>query len=97
MLAAPSRNLKSRGLTHPTRIAVGDGALCFWAALREYDPTTMEQRCWVQKTANIINKLPKGLHKYTKSASRFLQKAIESNVVPTIVFSIANSTMAHIS
>ena len=39
--------------------AVGDGALGFWKALAELWPTTREQRCWVHKTANVLNKLPK--------------------------------------
>ena len=49
-------DLKQRGLTKPPKLAVGDGALGFWAALREVFPTTKEQRCWVHKTANVLNK-----------------------------------------
>ena len=60
-------DLKQRGLTKPPRLAVGDGALGFWAALREVYPTTKEQRCWVHKTANILNKMPKGLQSKAKS------------------------------
>ena len=41
-------------------LAVGDGALGFWKALRQVWPTTREQRCWVHKTANVLDKLPKG-------------------------------------
>ena len=52
---------KARGLTFPPKLAVGDGALGFWAALREVYPTTREQRCWVHKTANVLNKMPKSL------------------------------------
>ncbi len=52
-------DLKNRGLTIPPTIAVADGALGFWAALREAYPTTREQRCWVHKTANVINAMPK--------------------------------------
>jgi transposase-like protein len=52
-------DLKSRGLTVAPQIAVADGALGFWKALGEVWPTTQEQRCWVHKTANILNKLPK--------------------------------------
>ena len=61
------RDLKSRGLTHAPAIAVGDGALGFWAAIAEEFPTTREQRCWVHKTANIINKMPKGVQGLAKS------------------------------
>jgi len=59
--------LKQRGLTKPPKLAVGDGALGFWAALREVYPTTKEQRCWVHKTANVLNKMPKALHAKAKS------------------------------
>ena len=51
------RDLKTRGLTAPL-LAVGDGALGFWAALRDVFPATAEQRCWVHKTANVLNALP---------------------------------------
>ena len=53
--------LKSRGLTIGPSLAIADGALGFWAALREIYPDTAEQRCWVHKTANILDKLPKGV------------------------------------
>jgi putative transposase len=51
------RDCKRRGMRAPV-LAVGDGALGFWAALREVFPTTREQRCWVHKAANVINCLP---------------------------------------
>ena len=50
---------KKRGLTADPKLAIGDGALGFWAALREVYPATREQRCWVHKTGNVLNKLPK--------------------------------------
>jgi len=53
-------DLKARGLQEPPRLAVGDGALGFWAALRKVFGNTREQRCWVHKTANVLNYLPKG-------------------------------------
>lgn len=59
--------LKSRGLEKPPRLAVGDGALGFWAALRKVFPSTREQRCWVHKTANILNKLPRSLQSKAKA------------------------------
>src|SRR5262245_30107842 len=61
-------DLKRRGLTTASQIAVADGALGFWKALGEVWPTTREQRCWVHKTANILNKLPKSLHSKAKRA-----------------------------
>ena len=48
---------KSRGLKIAPEIAVGDGALGFWKALDEVFPTTRHQRCWVHKTANVLNKV----------------------------------------
>jgi len=59
-------NLKARGLRMP-KLAVGDGALGFWAALAEVFPQTRRQRCWVHKTANILDKLPKGIQPRAKS------------------------------
>src|SRR5215831_12726777 len=61
-------DLKRRGLTTAPQIAVADGALGFWKALGEVWPTTREQRCWVHKTANILNKMPKSLHSKAKRA-----------------------------
>jgi putative transposase len=52
-------DLKNQGLAIAPELAVADGALGFWKALGEIWPTTREQRCWVHKTANILNKLPK--------------------------------------
>ena len=52
------RDLKRRGMRAPM-VAVGDGALGFWAALRTVWPTTTEQRCWVHKVANVLAALPK--------------------------------------
>jgi transposase-like protein len=53
-------DLKARGLQEAPKLAVGDGALGFWAALRKVFNETREQRCWVHKTANVLNNLPKG-------------------------------------
>jgi putative transposase len=52
------RDLKRRGMRAPM-VAVGDGALGFWGALRKVFPETTEQRCWVHKVANVLNALPK--------------------------------------
>jgi transposase-like protein len=59
--------LRSRGLTVDPELAVGDGALGFWKALATVFPATRTQRCWVHKTANVLNKLPKGVHAKAKS------------------------------
>jgi len=59
-------DLKARGLTTAPELAVGDGALGFWKALAKEYSTTKVQRCWVHKTANILNKLPKKLQPKAK-------------------------------
>ena len=59
-------SLRDRGMTNAPQLAVGDGALGFWAALPKVFPTTRTQRCWVHKTANVLNKLPKKLHPEAK-------------------------------
>ena len=59
------RDLKRRGMPAPV-LAVGDGALGFWGALREVYPETREQRCWVHKIANVLDKLPKRLQPRAK-------------------------------
>jgi putative transposase len=60
--------MKRRGLMIPPRLAVGDGALGFWAALGEIYPATRQQRCWVHKTANVLNYLPKSAQPKAKAA-----------------------------
>jgi len=52
-------SLKARGLSDAPHLAIGDGALGFWQAIQKVFPSTRHQRCWVHKTANILNKLPK--------------------------------------
>lgn len=59
--------LKARGLNRP-ELAVGDGALGFWAALEEVFPATRQQRCWMHKTGNVLNALPKSIQPKAKSA-----------------------------
>ena len=59
-------DLKRRGLTHAPELAIGDGALGFWAALREVYGVTREQRCWVHKTANVLNAMPKSVQPKAK-------------------------------
>ena len=61
-------DLKRRGLAIGPELAVADGALGFWKALAEVWPKTREQRCWVHKTANVLNKLPKSLQGKAKRA-----------------------------
>lgn len=60
-------DLKGRGLQHAAQLAVGDGALGFWKALSKVYGQTRHQRCWVHKTANVLNKLPKSQQNKAKS------------------------------
>lgn len=59
--------LRERGLTQAPKLAVGDGAMGFWAALSKIYPETDHQRCWVHKTANVLNKLPKSVQPKVKA------------------------------
>ena len=59
-------DVKSRGLSIDPKLAIADGALGFWAAMRKVWPNTREQRCWVHKTANVLNKLPKRIQPRAK-------------------------------
>jgi transposase-like protein len=59
-------DVKARGLVIDPQLATGDGALGFWKALSQVFPQTREQRCWVHKTANVLDKLPKRLQPEAK-------------------------------
>jgi transposase-like protein len=69
------RSLKQRGLTEAPRLAIGDGALGFWAALDEVFPTTRHQRCWNHRVLNVLDKLPKRLHPEVRKRLRALAEA----------------------
>lgn len=69
------RDLKARGLKEAPKLAVGDGALGFWAALREEFSETREQRCWVHKTANILDKMPKKVQPRAKQRIHEMYRA----------------------
>lgn len=68
------RDLKRRGMAAPA-VAVGDGALGFWKAVGEVWPETREQRCWVHRLANVLDKLPKRLQPKAKRALREIMNA----------------------
>lgn len=68
------RDLKRRGLSAP-KLAMADGALGFWAALRQVYPKTEGQRCWVHKIANVLDKLPKRLQPRAKSHLHEIMRA----------------------
>ncbi len=61
-------DLKRRGLELPPKLAVGDGSMGFWAALRQVFPATREQRCWLHKTLNVLDKLPNSMQGKAKQA-----------------------------
>lgn len=60
-------DVKDRGLIEAPRLATGDGALGFWKALKQVYPSTRHQRCWVHKTVNVLDKLPRGQQVSAKS------------------------------
>ncbi len=69
------RDLKARGLTEAPLLAVADGGLGLWAALREVYPETRHQRCWNHRSLNVADKLPKRLHAEAKAAVREIYEA----------------------
>ena len=66
--------LQSRGM-NTARLAIGDGAMGFWAALEEVYPETKQQRCWMHKTVNVLNALPKASQPNAKQALHDIWKA----------------------
>lgn len=72
-------NLRQRGLESGPKLAVGDGALGFWNALSKVYPDTVHQRCWVHKTANILNKLPKSMQPKVKESLQEIWMASTRN------------------
>jgi putative transposase len=72
------RDLKKRGMKAP-ELAVGDGALGFWGAIRDVFPTTRHQRDWVHKTSNVLDSLPKSVHGRAKVAIKEISEAEDKN------------------
>ena len=68
------RDFKKRGMRAP-ELAVGDGALGFWSALRDAFPQTRSQRDWVHKTSNVLDSMPKSVHSRAKAAIREIIEA----------------------
>lgn len=60
-------DLKARGLKMGPKLSIGDGRLGFWTALSEVYPQSRRQRCWVHKTANILDKMPKSIQSKAKA------------------------------
>jgi putative transposase len=68
-------DVKARGLEVEPSLAIGDGALGFWKAIAQVWPSTKAQRCWVHKSANVLDKLPKGAQPKAKSALHAIYEA----------------------
>ena len=78
-------DLKRRGLKQDPKLAIGDGALGFWTALREVFATTKEQRCWLHKTMNMLNALPKSMQAKAKAHLHDIWQA-ETRAAATAAF-----------
>jgi putative transposase len=72
-------DLRRRGLKRGPELAIGDGAMGFWKALHEVFPETRSQRCWVHKTANILDKLPKSMQSKAKAHIHEMYRAESRN------------------
>jgi putative transposase len=68
-------DVKARGLAIDPALAIGDGALGFWKAVHQVWPTTRGQRCWVHKTSNVLDKLPRGMQPKAKRALHAIYEA----------------------
>ncbi|WP_152054496.1 IS256 family transposase [Tautonia marina] len=82
---------KARGLAIDPALAIGDGALGFWKAVRQVWPATRPQRCWVHKTANTLDKMPKGVQPKAKAALHAIYEA-ESHAEAEKAFDLFIST-----
>jgi len=78
------RDLKARGMAAPV-VAVGDGALGFWAAVRDVWPETQAQRCWVHRLANVLDKLPQRLQPQAKRALHEIMNAATREQAETAI------------
>ena len=85
------KGLQERGLTMPPELAIGEGALGFWTALRDAFPGTREQRCRVHKTANVLGALPKSLHEKAKADLQDIWMA-ETKKEANAAFDLFNET-----
>jgi putative transposase len=81
--------LKARGLAIAPELATGDGALGFWKALEEIFPTTRHQRCWMHKTVNVLNKLPKSVQPAAKADLREIWQAPDRATAETALATFA--------
>jgi putative transposase len=87
-------DLKARGLAIAPELATGDGSLGFWTALEEVFPTTRHQRCWVHKTANVLNKLPRSVQPAAKHDLREIWQAPDRATAETAIATFAEKYAA---
>jgi putative transposase len=87
-------DLKARGLAIAPQLATGDGSLGFWQALEEVFPATRHQRCWVHKTANILDKLPTSVQPAAKRDLREIWQAPDRVTAETAVATFAEKYAA---
>ena len=83
------RDLKKRGMRAP-ELAVGDGALGFWSALRDVFPETRGQRDWVHKTSNVLDSMPKSVHPRAKAAIREITEAEDKSYAEAAIEAFAD-------
>ena len=86
--------LKARGLAIAPQLATGDGRLGFWKALEAIFPTTRHQRCWVHKTVNGLDKLPKSVQPAAKQALREIWQAPDRATAATAIATFAEKSGA---
>jgi putative transposase len=86
--------LKARGLAVAPELATGDGALGFWTALEAVFPATRHQRCWVHKTSNVLNKLPKSVQPAAKRDLREIWQAPDRRTAEAAVATFAGKYAA---
>lgn len=84
------RSLKSRSLLQGPQCATGNGALGFWSALSEEFPETKRQRCWVHKTVNVLDKLPKNQHGKAKEMLHEIWMSADQNTAKKAMKSFVN-------
>ena len=84
------RSCRRRGMAAPN-LAVGDGALGFWAALREVFPDTREQRCWFHKQGNVLAALPKSAHPNAIKAMQEIYNAEDIDHARTAITAFAKT------
>jgi len=87
------RDLKKRGMRAP-ELAVGDGALGFWSAIRDVFPQTRHQRDWVHKTSNVLDSMPKSVHSRAKAAIKEITEAEDKSHAEAAIEAFASEFSA---